>query len=201
LLAVTAVCASADLQGNFVSQQGPLPAEWSALTSLQILCISGNASTAAAFTSLPASWSQLWQLKELAISNTMFSNDGLPASWSNMTTLRSITLRNVSFAAAGQLLPAGWGSLPSLQALQFELVSGLAGPLPSTWQQGLPALQQLHLSSVSGLNASLADYLVLVNQAIRVADANSSTAGLISLKLDDMGLSGTIPAAMYNNTK
>jgi hypothetical protein len=112
-----------------------------------------------------------------------------------------MSLRNVSFAIPGQLLPLSWGGLTNLQALEFELVSGLAGPLPSTWQQGLPALQQLHLSAVSGVNASLSDYLVLVNQAFRVAGANNSADGFASLKLNDMGLSGLIPAAMYNNTR
>jgi hypothetical protein len=112
-----------------------------------------------------------------------------------------MTLRNVSFAVNAQLLPLSWGGLTSLQTMEFELVSGLAGPLPSTWQQGLPALQQLHLSAVAGLNASLTDYLILVNQAFRVAGANNSTGGLVSLKLNDMGLTGPIPAAMYNNTR
>jgi hypothetical protein len=196
-----AVCALADLEGNTVSQPGPLPAEWSTLTSLQVLRISGNTSSSAAFTSLPASWSQFWQLKELAIANATFTSGGLPASWSNMTALRSMTLRVVSFAAAGQLLPTSWGGLPSLQALEFDLVSGLAGPLPSTWQQGVPALQQLHLSSVAGLNATLTDYLVLVNQAFRAAGVNSSTVGLVSLRLDGLGLTGAVPAAMYNNTR
>jgi hypothetical protein len=111
-----------------------------------------------------------------------------------------MVLCNVSFAAAGQLLPASWGSgLGSLQTLEFELVSGLVGPLPSAWQQGLPALQQLHMSSVPGLNASLTDYLTLANQPFRLPSANG-TSSLVSLKLSDLGLSGSIPAAMFNNT-
>jgi hypothetical protein len=198
LLLATASCATSDLEGNYVSQAGPLPAEWSTLASLQVLRIASNGGDFRAFSSLPPTWSQLSQLKQLAISNATFSSSGLPASWSNMTVLQSLTLRNVSFAAAGQLLPASWGGLSSLQTLEFEQVSGLTGPLPAAWQLGLPALQQLHLSSVPGLNASLADYLVLVNQVFRLAGANG-TSELVSLKLNELGLIGSIPAAMFNN--
>lgn len=182
-----------------MSQASSLPDTWSSLTSLQVLRFSGNSGTAAPFSALPPTWSQLNKLQQLSISNASFSLTGLPQSWSNMTSLRSFKLRNVTFLTAGQLLPSSWGGLSSLQTLEFELVSGLAGTLPSAWQQGLPALQQLHLNSVSNLTASLSDYLVLVNQAFRFTGANG-TWQLSTLKLEGLGLSGGIPAAMWNAT-
>lgn len=197
LLCLCACCvhSAADLEGVQLVAS-PVPASWSNMTSLEVLRLAFT--TPAALDALPNSWGTLAALKHVAISNASFSAGGLPANWSSANALQSVTLHSVNFTAAGQQLPASWGSLNNLKVLELDKVTGLSGPLPSSWITGLSALETLHLSGVPGLNATLADYVVLVNQTFRVAGVNKT--GLLSLKLRELGLNGSISAIMFNNT-
>jgi hypothetical protein len=122
----------------------------------------------------------------------------LPVGLLASTIFEELFFSNVNFAS-GASLPAEWAGSQSLRLLQLFNVTGLTGGVPAAWDTGMPALNALMLDSVSGLSSALEDYVPLLTGPLRTAPASMYFSGLMSVRLNNIGLAGGVPAALFNH--
>jgi hypothetical protein len=90
----------------------------------------------------------------------------------------------------GTQLPSEWSALNNVTQIDITYVKGLTGGIPSSWKSVFSKLVSFAVFSTTSLNATLADYW-----AITTRPGAPPQQGLW---LMDMGLQGTLPAAMLD---
>ncbi len=117
----------------------------------------------------------------------------LGANWTANPRLQKLTFANISLPGS-TFLPDAWASSTSLAWIELDNVTGTVGGLPVSWGTGLPALRVLIISRMPWLVPTLPEYCAFIIQGSR-----SSTFEGIALV--GMGLTGTIPPALFSATK
>lgn len=154
------------------------------MTRLQLVSLSLNG-PAGSYGSLPSSWSNMSALQHLSIRNGAFSG-GLPADWASLHSLRELRLHNVSVAPFSAL-PHTWASnMTSLSTLVLDELSGVTGPLPTSWMLGFNNLTALHLKRMPALNLTANDIASLMQAG--------SLGGLQDLAVEHCNVSGALPS-------
>lgn len=139
----------------------------------------------------------------------MVAVTGAGLGWAvNAPQLEELGLNNIGWPA-GSTLPAEWGNYTGtgafgrLRVLDVSQLGNMAGPIPATWMTGFPQLRTLLVRNMPALRSSvtLSDWISMLHAPGRWSAVNVSDTrpGEYSLQLNNVGLSGVVPLAMFSN--
>lgn len=183
-----------DLQDNNLA--GSLPAQLSALASLQRLLLLRNELTGA----IPTGLGSLAQLQELDLSENQLTGS-IPAQLGNLAQLQTLSLSNNLLSGT---IPSQLGNLAALRVLDLS-TNRLTGAIP-TALASLSSLQELLLAN-NQLTGGIPTQLTSLNNLSRLVLARNGLTGNIPSQLGSMSaltylilnnnqLDGSIPSSL-----